>query len=138
MSPASTRLKLNSPKELSPLVLNSVPAGFTSPAEDTVDQSLDLNAHLVRHPAATFFVRVSGNSMEGANIFSGDILVVDKAIEATDGKIVVAIVDGEFTVKRLVKRKGKIQLVAENPAYPPIQGKFEVWGVVTYIIHAAK
>lgn len=135
MSPASTRSKSN---DETPLVLNSVSAGFTSPAEETVDQTLDLNAHLVRHPAATFFIRVSGNSMEGANIFSGDILVVDRSLEATSGKIVVAIVEGEFTVKRLIKRKGKIQLVAENPAYPPIETAFEVWGVVTYIIHAAK
>lgn len=103
-----------------------------------MDQALDLNAHLVRHPAATFFVRVSGNSMEGAHIFSGDILVVDRALEATHGKIVVAIVDGEFTVKRLVKRKGKILLVAENEAYPPITSRFEVWGVVTYVIHEAR
>lgn len=135
MSPASTRSKLN--KE-TPLVLSSVSAGFTSPAEDTVDQALDLNAHLVKHPAATFFIRVNGSSMEGANIFSGDILVVDRSLEAANGKIVVAIVEGEFTVKRLIKRKGKIQLVAENPAYPPIEGAFEVWGVVTYIIHSAK
>ncbi|MFI5334352.1 MAG: LexA family protein [Chlamydiales bacterium] len=135
MSPASTRSK--STNEI-PLASSSVSAGFTSPAEDTVDQTLDLNAHLVRHPAATFFVRVSGNSMEGANIFSGDILVVDRSLQATSGKIVVAIVENEFTVKRLVKSKGKTLLVAENPAYPPIENNFEVWGVVTYIIHAAK
>ncbi len=135
MSPASTRSK--STNEI-PLVSSSISAGFTSPAEDTVDQTLDLNAHLVRHPAATFFVRVSGNSMEGANIFSGDILVVDRSLQATSGKIVVAIVEGEFTVKRLVKSRGKTQLVAENPTYPPVENNFEVWGVVTYIIHAAK
>jgi DNA polymerase V len=125
-----------------PLFLNTVPAGFTSPAEDTIDQSLDLNALLVTHPAATFFIRVSGKSMEGAGIFSGDILIVDRALGATHGKIVVAILNGEFTVKRLELRRGKIWLKAEHADYPPLEIKtendFQVWGVVTYIIHAVK
>ena len=76
--------------------------------------------------------------MEGANIYSGDILIVDRSIEAAVGKIILAIVDGEFTVKRLAKRQGKLHLEAENPAHKPIEGAFEVWGVVTYIIHAAR
>ncbi len=123
-----------------PLFVSAISAGFASPIEDAVDQSLDLNALLVKHPAATFFVRVQGNSMEGAGIQSGDILIVDRATSATDGKIIVAILGGEFTVKRLRKRRGKISLVAENPAYSPIEIKaesdFQVWGVVTYVIHA--
>lgn len=125
-------------KDNIPLFTSSVPAGFPTPAEDEIDQTLDLNAYLIPRPAATFFVRVRGSSMEGANIFSGDILIVDRSIEAAVGKIVLAIVDGAFTVKRLMKRKGKLLLEAENPTHKPIDGEFEVWGVVTYIIHAAR
>ncbi len=125
-----------------PLFLAAVPAGFAAPVEDAVEQALDLNALLVTHPAATFFVRVEGKSMEGAGILSGDVLIVDRALEASDGKIIVAILNGEFTVKRLRKHRGKLSLIAENPAYQPIEIKaesdFQVWGVVTYIIHAAK
>jgi DNA polymerase V len=109
--------------------------------KQTVDQALDLNALLVTHPAATFFVRVSGESMAGANIKSGDILIVDRALEATHGKIVVAVLSGEFTIKRLLKRKGKIFLAAEHAGHAPIEieagSDFQVWGVVTYIIHPA-
>ncbi|MBI2743636.1 MAG: translesion error-prone DNA polymerase V autoproteolytic subunit [Chlamydiales bacterium] len=122
-----------------PLFESSVSAGFPCPAETSIDQTLDLNALLVTHPAATFFVRVQGNSMEGANIFSGDILIVDRSLEAVHGKVVVAILGGEFTVKRLHKRREKISLVAEHPDYKPIEistaSDFQVWGVVTHVIH---
>lgn len=124
-----------------PLYLASVPAGFPSPAEDYIDKKLDLNEFLVRHPAATFFVRVHGHSMSDAGISPGDILVVDRAVEARDGNIVIAALDGELTVKRLKMSKGRILLVAENPDFSPTEihpeATFEVWGVVTYIIHKA-
>lgn len=131
---------MNAPAKALPLFLEAVPAGFPCPAESTIDQALDLNSLLVTHPAATFFIRVEGNSMEGAQIFSGDILIVDRAIEATHGKIVLAIINGEFTVKRLSKQHGKISLTAENPAYRPIhitnECDFQIWGVVTYVIRS--
>ncbi len=124
-----------------PLFITAVQAGFPSPAEDYLDKTLDLNELLISHPAATFFVRVAGDSMQGAGIFSGDTLVVDRSLEATDNKIVVAIVNGEFTVKRLRLKEGRISLVPENPNFPTIEVKegsdFQVWGVVTYVIHKA-
>jgi DNA polymerase V len=124
-----------------PLFITAVQAGFPSPAEDYLDKTLDLNELLISHPAATFFVRVAGDSMQGAGIFSGDTLVVDRSLEATDSKIVVAIVNGEFTVKRLRLKEGRISLVPENPNFPTIEVKegsdFQVWGVVTYVIHKA-
>lgn len=124
-----------------PLYVANVQAGFPSPADDYMDKTLDLNDLLIARPAATFFVRVSGDSMQGAGIFSGDILVIDRSLQASDNKIVVAIVGGEFTVKRLKIHQGKISLVPENPAYPILQmnegSDFQVWGVVTYVIHKA-
>jgi DNA polymerase V len=124
-----------------PIFLANVQAGFPSPAEDYLDKMLDLNELLIAHPAATFFVRVAGDSMQGAGIFSGDILVVDRSLEPTDNKIIVALVNGEFTVKRLKCKDGRISLVPENPAYPILEltegSDFQVWGVVTYVIHKA-
>jgi DNA polymerase V len=121
------------------LFFSHIMAGFPSPAEDYIEQSLDLNEYLIKHPAATFFVRVSGDSMIGAGIHDGDMLIVDKALEAINGKVVVAVVDGEFTVKRLMRAERKIFLVPENPCYPDIDisGKedSEIWGVVTDVIH---
>ncbi|MGC2596344.1 MAG: translesion error-prone DNA polymerase V autoproteolytic subunit [Rhabdochlamydiaceae bacterium] len=124
-----------------PIYLESVQAGFPSPAENYLDKTLDLNELLITHPAATFFVRVAGDSMQNGGISSGDILIVDRSIEATDNRIIVAIVGGEFTVKRLKMGEGRISLVPENPAYPILEIKeesdFQVWGVVTYVIHKA-
>ena len=112
-----------------------VSAGFPSPAADYEDQRLDINDYLVRNPVSTFFFAVEGDSMEGAEIFAGDILVVDKSIRPRHGHIVVAFVDGERLVKRLYNRAGRTALVAENPGYPTleIQDGMElvVWGVVT-------
>ena len=114
-------------------------AGFPSPAEDYIEQSLDLNEYLVQHPAATFFVRVTGDSMTGAGINSGDILIVDRALRAVSGSVIVAILNGEFTVKRFRISGGRVRLCAENPAYEPIEvtegSDFEVWGVVAHVIH---
>jgi DNA polymerase V len=122
-----------------PLFLANVPAGFPSPADDYIDRKLDLNEYLVKHPSATFFVRVEGESMINAGIHCGDILIVDRALQATDKKIVIANVNGELTVKRIRKIKNKLFLAAENPDFEPIEVKggeqFEVWGVVTYVLH---
>jgi len=119
----------------------TVSAGFPSPAEDYLDTDLNLHKYLVKHPAATFFVRAKGYSMEDAGISDGDLLVVDKSVEAKNKDIVIACLDGEFTVKRYIKEKQKIYLQAENKTreYPNIkitkEIDFEVWGVVTYTIH---
>lgn len=122
-----------------PLVSAKVEAGFPSPADDHLERSLDLNEHLVKNPAATFFVRVKGDSMRDAGISNGDILVVDRSVSPEDGQVVVAMLDGDFTVKRLRKRNGRVFLVAENNAYPPIEvgedQELVVWGVVTFVIH---
>jgi DNA polymerase V len=123
-----------------PVFLGRLPAGFPSPADDYLEGRLDLNRHLIRHPAATFFVRVTGDSMIGAGIHSGDLLVVDRSLEPVDRNVVVAVVDGELTVKRLFKQDGVLRLLAENQRYPPIEitghQTFEIWGVVTNVIHA--
>jgi DNA polymerase V len=125
-----------------PLALVRLPAGFPSPAEDYLEGSLDLNRHLVRHKAATFYFRVTGDSMKGAGIQSGDLLVVDRALEPFDGSVVVAVVGGDFTVKRLRLKGGKPRLEAENPSFAPRPlslgeaSDLKVWGVVTFCIHA--
>jgi DNA polymerase V len=114
-------------------------AGFPSPAEDYFERPLDLHELLIEHPAATFFVRVEGDSMKGAGMHSGDILVVDRSLTPQSGKIVVALLNGEFTVKRLKIDGKKIYLKAENSNYPIIEvpeaSDFQVWGIVTYVIH---
>src|SRR5919205_1015091 len=122
-----------------PLFLASVSAGFPSPAEDYIEGRLDLNRHLIKHPAATFFVRVAGDSMIDAGIHPGDILVVDRAVEPADGRVVIAVIDGELTVKRIAQRNGRLYLVADNSRYAPLEiveeMEFEIWGVVTTVIH---
>lgn len=121
-----------------PFASSEVSAGLPFISDDSIDRVLDLHDLVVAHPAATFFIRVKGDSMRGVHIYSGDILVVDRAIEAKSGSIVVAILNGEFTVKRLERRKERIWLCAENPSFAPIEVKaesnFQVWGVVTYVI----
>lgn len=120
----------------------SVPAGFPSPAQDYLQNKIDLNEHLIEHPAATFLVRVQGDSMIDANLYDGDLLLVDRSIEPRNRHIVVAILNGEFTVKRLIKSGGDVFLKAENKAYRPIEIRdgmdFEVWGVVKHIIRDAR
>lgn len=124
-----------------PLYSSPVKAGFPSPAEDLIETKIDLNDILISHPSSTFMVRVEGNSMIEAGINSGDIIVVDKAIEAKNGDIVVAVVDGDFTVKIIHIQGGGITLIPANPGFEPIHIRdgmdFAVWGVVTYIIHKA-
>jgi DNA polymerase V len=122
-----------------PIFTSRVQAGFPSPADDHLEDQLDLNKHLIHHQEATFFVRAQGESMLGAGIHPGDILVVDKSLVAKSGKIVIAVVDGEFTVKRLHKYKGNITLKAENPEFDDIVisegSELIIWGVVTSVIH---
>ena len=123
-----------------PLYACGVSAGFPSPADDYQEGALDLNEHLVNQPAATFFVRARGDSMEGAGIHDGDLLVVDRSLEAKAGRVVIAALNGELTVKRLARTEGRLRLEAENPAYGPIEfndgDDVHLWGVVTNVIHA--
>lgn len=123
-----------------PIFLGRIPAGFPSPADDYIEGKLDLNRHLIQHPAATFFLRVSGDSMIDAGIHTGDILVVDRSLEAVDENVIVAALDGELTVKRLSTRDRIVRLLPANKDYQPIeirpQQTFEIWGVVTSVIHA--
>ena len=125
------------PKLKLPFFSESVSAGFPSPANDYIDRTLDLNELCIKHPAATFFVRVSGDSMTGAGIYPGDILVVDRALNAMQGDIVIACVDGEFTLKELAL-KPTPRLLPRNPAYRPILipegGELEIFGVVTGMV----
>lgn len=122
-----------------PLFSSGVSAGFPSPADDHIERKLDLNELLIQNPAATFFVRVAGDSMIGAGINHGDILVVDRSLQAAHDKIVIAIIHGELTVKRLMGNDSSWQLVAANAAYPAVaiteESGCEVWGVVTSVIH---
>lgn len=123
-----------------PLFLVPVSAGFPSPADDYIENSLDLNKHLIKHPAATFFVSVKGDSMIDAGIHSGDILIVDRSLDATDKRVVIAVIDGEFTVKRIRIIDKKIYLLPENSDFGSTEiteaMDFTIWGVVTNVIHA--
>jgi DNA polymerase V len=134
-----TEIEMNLPL---PLFSSSVKAGFPSPAEDHIEEKLDLNRLMIEHPAATFFLRVEGESMENANIYPGDILVVDRALTPHNGLIIVAVLNGEFTVKRLKKKGNRLYLLPENPAFPEVEitaeTEFQIWGVVTFIIHKAR
>ena len=127
----STKLEL-------PLFSSRVPAGFPSPGDDYIDQTLDLN-ELVKHPSDTFLVKVEGDSMINAGIHDGDILVVDRALEADNNKVVVANLDGELTVKRLSIKDTRVLLMPDNPKYEPIEirplSDFRIMGVVTFVIH---
>jgi DNA polymerase V len=118
-----------------PLMSSAVHAGFPSPADDYAEAALDLNELLIAHKEATFFCRVKGRSMEDAGIFDGDLLIVDRALTPRSGCIVVAAVDGELTVKRFIKRAGRVMLEAASPQFPLLtfdEGQeLQVWGVVT-------
>ena len=122
-----------------PLFMVRVEAGFPSPAEDYVEGRLDLNKRLIKHPAATFFVKVTGDSMIKAGIHPDDILIVDRSLEPADKKVVIAVINGDLTVKRIRIIKGKYYLMPENEDYEPLEIReemdFEVWGVVTNVIH---
>ena len=130
------------PWDCFPLFTERVSAGFPSPADDYIDKRLDLNELLIRHPSATFFVKVSGDSMKNAGIHSGDTLIVDRAETPGKESIIIAALDGELTVKRLIKKSGNFYLVPENPKYDPIKitgdMEFLVWGVVIHVIHTVR
>lgn len=122
-----------------PLYSSAVRAGFPSPADDHLDADLDLHQYVVKRPAATYFVRSEGDSMLGDGIHHGDLLVVDRSLEALPGRIIVICVDGELTVKRLERVGQRTYLRASNPAYPPIPidgRESHVWGVVTHVLHS--
>jgi DNA polymerase V len=122
-----------------PFFITSASAGFPSPAQDFAESPLDLNRYLIQHPAATFLIRVTGDSMVDAGIHDGDILVVDRAHIVTNNCVVVAVLDGEFTIKRYCQENGKIILKPANKNYQDIEvapdRDFEIWGMVTYALH---
>jgi len=122
-----------------PLFYSPVAAGFPSPAEDHVDAEMDLNEYLIRRPAATFFARARGDSMIGAGIHDGDMLIIDRGERPRSGSIVVAVVHGEMTVKRLRHHNGHVMLEAANPDYRPIEIEdpedLMIWGTVKHVIH---
>nr|WP_322113282.1 translesion error-prone DNA polymerase V autoproteolytic subunit [Prosthecochloris sp. SCSIO W1102] len=125
-----------------PFALSEISAGFPSPADDHLELKLDLNKALIRHPSATFYGRVKGDSMIEAGIGEGDILVIDKSLDPKEGDIAVCFLDGEFTVKRIGKQDGGLCLMPANEKFKPIlvtgDSDFLVWGVVTYVIHKTR
>ena len=123
-----------------PMFFDSISAGFPSPATDYMENKLDLNEHLIKHPAATFIVKASGFSMIDAGIHSGDLLIIDRSITPQNNNIVIASIFGDLTVKKLKKKENFFFLVSASEHYPSIEVKEEmecfIWGVVTFIIHA--
>ncbi|TCL74257.1 SOS response UmuD protein [Hydrogenispora ethanolica] len=124
-----------------PYVGHQVTAGFPSPAEDYLENILDLNEVVVKNPVSTFYGRVNGNSMKDAGAEDGDLLVIDKSLEYRDGAMAVCCINGEFTLKRIMKSGNRVFLMPANPEYEPIEVKeddeFAVWGIVTYIVKKA-
>ena len=123
-----------------PLLTDSVSAGFPSPADDYTEENIDLNEHLISNPFSTFFLRVKGDSMINAGIKDKDLIIVDKSLIAKPGDIVIAMIDGEFTIKRLSIKNNELYLKAENHNYPDFRFKnhidVQIWGVVIYSIHS--
>ena len=121
-----------------PLAENGIVAGFPSPADDFFEVSIDLNKELIKHPSATFYGRVEGDSMRDEGIEDGDLLVIDRSLEPSDGKIAVCFIDGEFTVKKIRIEKDAVWLMPANPDYKPVkvtaENEFIIWGIVTYVI----
>lgn len=122
-----------------PVFASKIQAGFPSPADDYIEGYLDLNTKFIKHPSATFVLQATGDSMVDAGIFSGDWLLVDRSLEPSDGRIVIAAVNGELTVKRLAKKGEKVQLLPANPQFKPIDitedCQMVIWGVVTLVLH---
>ena len=127
---------------LLPLSSEVISAGFPSPAEDYIELGIDLNKYLIKNPISTFFLRVSGNSMNNAGIYNNDLLIIDRSINPNPGDIVVALIDGEFTLKRLIKKENNYYLKADKENYPTINLyeylDIEIWGVASYSIHTLK
>ena len=123
-----------------PLLNDSVSAGFPSPADDYAEENIDLNEHLISNPFSTFFLRVKGESMINAGIKDKDLIIVDKSLIAKPGNIIIAMIDGEFTIKRLSIKNDELYLKAENHNYPDFRFKnhidVQIWGVVIYSIHS--
>ncbi len=123
-----------------PVVSQGISAGFPSPALDFVDLTIDLNKHIIKHPSATFYGRAKGDSMKDAGISDGDLLVIDKSLQPTSGRIAVCYIDGEFTVKRIKVTNGECWLIPANDKFKPIQitdeNNFLIWGIVTHVIKA--
>ena len=123
-----------------PLLTDSVSAGFPSPADDHTEENFDLNEHLISNPFSTFFLRVKGDSMINAGIKDKDLIIVDKSLTARPGNIIIAMIDGEFTMKRLSIKNNELYLKAENHNYPDFRFKnhinVQIWGVVIYSIHS--
>lgn len=121
-----------------PYVDEGISAGFPSPALDFVDLTIDLNRHLIKNPSATFYGRVKGDSLKNAGICNGDLLIIDRSLEPTNGKIAVCYIDGEFTAKRVQISQKEILLIPENENYQPIrvteENNFLIWGIVTHVI----
>lgn len=142
MSSKKDKLKIYKPDTATdreiPVAGSGVHAGFPSPAEDHIEGRLDLNKLAVTHPDATFFARVEGDSMKDDCIEDGDLLVIDKSLKPEDGNVVVSYLDGEFTLKRIQIKKGKIYLVPANEKYKVLEVSddtdFRVWGVVRYVL----
>ena len=130
---ASKKLKI-------PLLSDSVSAGFPSPADDYTEENIDLNEHLISNPFSTFFLRVKGDSMINAGIRNEDLIIVDKSLKAKPGNIIIAMIDGGFTIKRLSIKNNELYLKAENCNYPDFSFKnhidMQIWGVVIYSIHS--
>ena len=128
-------------KNVTPFFVDSVSAGFPSPATDYLENKLDLNEYLVKHPAATYIVKANGSSMVDAGILSGDLLIVDRSVTPRNESIVIASIFGDLTVKKIRKKNTSLFLVSANSDYPSIEVKEEmecfIWGVVTYVIHKA-
>ncbi len=121
------------------LYSSPIEAGFPSPADDHLDISLDLNKYLIKHPASTFYIYVKGDSMIDDGIYSGDIMIVDKSLNPKSNDIIIAVINGDFTVKKLYKKNNKLFLIPANKKYRLIsitdEMDFEIWGVVTHTIH---
>jgi len=132
--------KINLKKRIS--LYPSVYAGFPSPAEDHLDLDLDLNEHLIKHPAATFYVYAKGDSMINSGIHDGDLLIVDRSLNPGLKNIIIAVINGEFTVKRISKINKELYLMPDNNSYKPIKitedMNFQIWGIVTHTIHKTK
>jgi len=125
-----------------PYAEEGIKAGFPSPAQDYMDLSIDLNRELVKHPSSTFYGKVKGDSMVDAQVFDGDILIIDKSLEPTNGDMAVCFVDGEFTLKFIEIHADEVLLVPANKQYAPIrvtkENDFIIWGIVTYVIHKSR
>jgi DNA polymerase V len=127
---------------LPPVFLALIEAGFPSPADDWIEDALDLNKLLLKNPAATYFLRVKGDSMIGAGIHEHDLLIVDRSITPAHNDVVIASVLGDLTVKRLHRERDAVRLVPDNPGFDPIEVtpemELRIWGVVTYSLHKVR